>query len=317
MKDISKYWIYKLILTLAIALGANATLLAISRDTLGALTKNLALQAIAAEPVELTAESQKLLGKWKLTTLGGDSESLTVLFTPEGSLYLINPTKKTAVKAEYQINSLNGQTYLDVFQGSFGSRTTFSINAKGQLILQQLFMPAIMQQMYYGSSTTNLVGNILMPNILLLKRISNDTKLGADLDFPEAVPLSSLAWQSEAKSYVGAMTRAHQAFFVEQGYFTNKLDDLKIGINNESENYKYQIVVLDNKQAVQHIALAKKDFLKSYTSLVYIKLVPESKDVTTVTLLCESQKPTRKSPPKFKPSTNPTCPEGYVDPLRK
>ncbi len=306
-------WFTKLTLALTLAIGVNASALIMLHYNLADLDH----QAIASELRELPNEARQLIGKWQLTILGSDTDALTVLFTPEGSVYVINPSKKTAVKAEYQVNSENGQVYLDIFQGSFGSRATFSINSRGQLLLQQLFMPAIMQQMYYNSSTTNIVGNILMPNLLLLKRISNDTKLEENLTFPESIPLSYLAWQSEAKVYVGVMNRGHQAFFLEKGYFTNKLGELEIGIKDESENYKYQVVVLDSKKAVQHIALAKKDSLKSYIGLVYTRLVSQSQDATTFALLCESQNPTRKSPPKFKLSDDPICPEGYVDAFRK
>ncbi len=313
-KTRSPRWFTKLTFALALALGLNASALIMLHHNFSYLDQ----QVIAAEPTELPNEARQLIGKWQLTTLGSDTDSLTVLFTPEGNLYLINPTKKTAVKAEYQVNSENGQVYLDVFQGSFGSRATFSINSRGQLILQQLFMPAIMQQIYYTSSTTSIVGNLLMPNILLLKRISNDTKLDADLTFPESVSLAYLAWQSEAKTYLGAMNRSHQAFFIEKGYFTNRLGELGLDIKDESENYKYQVVVLDSKKAVQHIALAKKDSLKSYIGLVYTtKLVPYSQEVLTVELLCESQKPTRQPPPRFKLAAKPICPDGYVAFSRK
>jgi len=308
-KTRSPRWFTKLTFALTLALGLNASALITRHHNFSCLDH----QAIAAETTELPNEARQLIGKWQLTTLGSDTDSLTVLFTPDGNLYLINPSKKTAVKAEYQVNSENGQVYLDVFQGSFGSRSTFSINSRGQLILQQIFMPAIMQQMNYGSSTTNIVGNLLMPNILLLKRISKDINLDANLTFPESIPLSYLAWQSEARSYISVMNRGHQAFFTERGYFTNKLGDLELGIKDESENYKYQVVVLDNKKAVQHIALAKKDSLKSYIGVVYTKRVTQSQDVTTITLLCESQKTTRKSPPRFKLTDNPICPEGYVE----
>jgi hypothetical protein len=309
LKIKSHHWLTRLTFSLAIAIGVNASLFAIPRNDLAYLGS----QAIAAEPSELSAEAQQLIGKWQLTILNNESEPLTLLFTTEGKLYLIDSAKKTAVKAEYQINTLNGQTYLDVFQGSFGSRTTFSINSKGQLILQQLFMPAAVQYAYYASNVPNVVGGILMPNILLLKRISNDTKLDANIEFPDAIPPVTRAIQSEAKTYVGAMNRAHQAFFLEKEYFTNKLEDLGLGIKAETENYKYQIVVLDRKKGVQHIGLAQKDSLKSYTGLVYTALSPNSNELTTITLLCESQKPTRKIPPKFKLTSNPTCPEGYVD----
>lgn len=307
-KNSSHRWLTKLTITLAIASGVNTALFAMPRDSLAPLS-----QAIAAETIELPAEAQKLVGTWQLTTPNNESGPYTMVFTPDGKLYLIHPTRKIGVAAEYQINSLNGETYLDVFQGSFGSRTTFSFNSKGQLILQQLFMPAAMQYANYSGNVPNIVGVVLMPNMFRLTRISNDSKLDANIEFPSSVSPAALARQSEAKTYIGAINRGHQAFFLEKEYFTNKLNDLGLGIGAESENYKYQIVVLDSKKAVQSIALAKEDNLKSYTGLVYITKSSEMNEDISLSLICESQKPTRKMPPKFKLTSNPNCPEGYIE----
>jgi hypothetical protein len=307
-KNSSHRWLTKLTITLAIASGVNTALFAMPRDSLAPLS-----QAIAAETIELSAEAQKLVGTWQLTTPNNESGPYTMVFTPDGKLYLIHPTRKIGVSAEYQINSLNGETYLDVFQGSFGSRTTFSFNSKGQLILQQLFMPAAMQYANYSGNVPNIVGVVLMPNMFRLTRVSTDSKLDANIEFPSSYSPAALARQSEAKTYIGAINRGHQAFFLEKEYFTNKLNDLGLGIGDESNNYKYQIVVLDSKKAVQSIALAKEDNLKSYMGLVYITKLPEMKEDISLSLICESQKPTRKMPPKFKLTSNPTCPEGYIE----
>ena len=304
----SHRWLNQLMITLAIAIGVNTALLAMPRDSLAPLS-----QALAAEPVELPAEAQKLFGTWRLTEPNNESEPLTMVFTPDGKLYLIHPTRKIGVASEYQINSLDGQTYLDVFQGSFGSRTTFSFNSKGQLIIQQLIVPAAMQYASSLGNLPNIVGTVLMPNMFRLTRISTDSKLDANIEFPSSVSPASLAMQREGETYIGAINRGHQAFFLEKEYFTNKLKDLGLGIGSESENYKYQIVVLDNKKAVQTTALAKVDNLKSYTGLVYITKSSEMNEDISLYLICESLKPTRRMPPKFKLSSDPTCPEGYIN----
>jgi len=273
IKNLSHHWLSKLAFTLAIASGVNTALLAMPHNNLASLD-----QAIATETSELSTEAKQLIGTWRLTVPNDESEPLTVIFTPEGNMFLIHPTKKIGVKAEYQVNSLDGQTYLDVIHGSFGSRATFSFNSKGQLILQQLFMPAAMQYTNYSGNLPNIVGIVLMPNMLRLARISNETKLDASIDFPSSIPPATLALQSGAKIHIGVINRGHQAFFLEKEYFTNKLEDLGVGIETESKNYTYQIVVLDSKKAVQSTVLAKKDNLKSYTGLVYFTKSPTTKD---------------------------------------
>jgi len=288
--------------------------LAMSRNVLATLPY-LDSQAIAAEPIELSAEAKQLIGKWQLKLKPEETElpSINVVFTPEGNLYLINPTRKSGIKVEYQINSQNGQTYLDIFENGLGSRTTFSFNAKGQLILQQLIFPGIMQYAFSVNSGGNIVGSILLPNLFLLTRISTDSKLDVNIDFPIIPSQVNRARQSEGKTYVSSMNRSQQAFFIENGKFASNLVELALGISPETELYKYQVLLLDSKKGVQNIGLAKKDGLKSYTGLSYTKFIPETKEENTFALLCESIKPTRSFPPKFNLTNSPTCPKGYVD----
>ncbi|PZO40559.1 MAG: hypothetical protein DCF19_11720 [Pseudanabaena frigida] len=304
-----QYSFRKFTLALAIAIGVNTSSFVMPRNCLALLDN----QAIAAEPSELPAVAKQLIGKWQLTMVGSELEPLTLLFMPDGKLYLINSTRQSVVQGEYQIHSVNGQVYLDIFQGSFGARTNFSFNSKGQLILQQLFIPAVIQLMYSSNSNEpNIIGGLLMPNILSLTRISSDTNVDANLNFALFQSPANRARQSEAKSYVGAINRAQQAFFLEKEYFTSKLYDLGIGISSETENYKYQIVVIDSKKGVQNIAIPKKDNLKAYTGFVNIRPVVGTQEMTSVAMLCESLKPTRDLPSKFKLSDKPTCPEGYI-----
>jgi type II secretory pathway pseudopilin PulG len=125
------------------------------------------------------------------------------------------------------------------------------------------------------------------------------------------------ARQSEAKTYVGSMNRAQQAFFLEKNYFAGNLATLSIGISSETANYKYQIIVLNSTKAVQNIGLAKNDGLKSYTGLAYIvdpsktAQPSESSEPYTMAIFCESMTPTRQMPPKFILKPVPECPSGY------
>jgi len=298
--------------TLAILLGLQQ-LVPFSNQNLN--NYNLNLAAIAADATEIPAEAQQLLGKWQLATSFKDADSFVFLFAPDGKLYLINSTKQTATKGEYQITNVNGQIYLDIYQSSFGARTTFSFNSKGQLLIQQLFLPAIMQFMYSSSmSDPNIIGGIFMPNILSLTKISSDTTLDPKIDFPDFQSPANKARQSEAKTYIGTMNRAQQAYFLENGKFTNSLDELAIGITSETDSYEYFITVIDAKKAVQQFALPKKDNLKAYAGLVYIaKPSNNSLEATSSGLLCESAKPTNQPPKPFQVTAKPTCPEGYVN----
>ncbi|CAN1210847.1 DUF306 domain-containing protein [Tumidithrix helvetica PCC 7403] len=263
-------------------------------------------EAIAAEPSEVQAEAQKLIGQWEVNVTGDDSNKRILIFAPNGKLYLLDPKQKTAIAGEYQVISNNGQIYLDAMYGSIGSRVTFSISDRGQLIVPQLLIPLGMQYTNGG-----IVGTLFLPNTLFLTRISKEGNLPRDIEIVSSTYQTHAVGQAEAKTYVGTMNKGEQAFFLEKSYFTGKLDALGIGIKPETEKYSYQIVVLDAKKAVQTIGLAKKDGLMSYTGLVYTKTAPSSGDVYTVALFCSSQKPTKVKPPRFKLSPEPTCPDGY------
>jgi type IV pilus assembly protein PilA len=75
--------------------------------------------------------------------------------------------------------------------------------------------------------------------------------------------------QSEAKSYVGAINRAQQAFRIENASFANDTAALEIGLPTQTVNYKYAIDAGGNTALVN--ANAKDaNSLKSYSAGVAI-----------------------------------------------
>ncbi|WP_375492617.1 WG repeat-containing protein [uncultured Nostoc sp.] len=118
----------------------------------------------------------------------------------------------------------------------------------------------------------------------------------------------------QAKTYVGSMNRAQQAFFLEQTQFTSDFDKLGLGIKSNTENHAYSIVAIDEKHVVQNVGLAKTEGLKSYTGIVFVKKQDATNELTTVGKLCESIQPTREMPPPPQLSGDDVqCPAGYVD----
>jgi type IV pilus assembly protein PilA len=59
---------------------------------------------------------------------------------------------------------------------------------------------------------------------------------------PSFLNQAAKAQQSEAKTYVGAVNRAQQAYRMENTAFANDLETLEIGIPNSTNNYSYMIV---------------------------------------------------------------------------
>ena len=111
---------------------------------------------------------------------------------------------------------------------------------------------------------------------------------------PSFLNQANKARQSEAKTYVGSMNRAQQAYYMENGEFTAAIADLGLGIQPETENYSYTITVTTPASGAAgsiatNKAAALQDALKGYAGGVALASVGgNANDVTTSALLCEA-----------------------------
>ncbi|MEG4497138.1 type IV pilin-like G/H family protein [Microcoleus sp. F10-C6] len=100
--------------------------------------------------------------------------------------------------------------------------------------------------------------------------------------------------QAEGKHHVSSMNRAQQAYFADKGAFSTSIEALEIGIETETNNYKYSIRV--TKIAAFSYAVAKNQRFKSYFGGVFIVPAQEldrnadRDEMTTVSILCETEK---------------------------
>lgn len=121
--------------------------------------------------------------------------------------------------------------------------------------------------------------------------------------------------QSEAKSSIGAMGRAQQAYYLEKEIFTSRLDILGLGIKSDTETYKYRIFLYRNpKKAVMLAAVPTKAGLKSFVGYVIVSTVPSTKEATTYATICESETAAPQLPkmPATFPDRGPaSCPTGF------
>jgi type IV pilus assembly protein PilA len=113
--------------------------------------------------------------------------------------------------------------------------------------------------------------------------------------------------QPEGKQYVSSLNKGQQAYYAENGAFSNSVAALGLGLKTETTNYKYSIRAI--KTGSFHYALAKRRMLKNYIGAVF--LVPDypnaPKDVmATSYILCEAD-----SPGTIKPA-EPTYQNGKV-----
>jgi type IV pilus assembly protein PilA len=140
------------------------------------------------------------------------------------------------------------------------------------------------------------------------------------------------ARSAEARSYVGSMGRAQQALWIENGALGRSIPALAIGIKEETDNYKYDLQGFE--LVAYHYGVPKNDNLKSFVGAVFV--VPEKaqtsqgvnqqanpksatkpstkKDLTTITILCESPNLGIKTklPKPFLENGIPNCAEGTV-----
>lgn len=108
---------------------------------------------------------------------------------------------------------------------------------------------------------------------------------------PSLLSRANKARQTEAKLYVGAMNRAQQAYYFENTAFTNNIDELGAGIQQETDNYQYQININAGNLVATHNGISQKPALKSYAGITFlntITLASGTTEAVSVTLLCES-----------------------------
>ena len=111
------------------------------------------------------------------------------------------------------------------------------------------------------------------------------------------------AYNSEAKTYIGSINRAQQAYHVEKGKFANfeSFDQLGLGIHSETKNYSYRILsqmmpvqtldeseyIANFEQGVVAIAQPKKPEFNQYIGAVFVTKIAKTQEETTMAIVCE------------------------------
>ena len=114
---------------------------------------------------------------------------------------------------------------------------------------------------------------------------------------PAFLNQANKAKQSEAKQYVGSLSRAQQAYYLEKGQFATTFDQLGRPVASQTENYTYplgdgNIVGKDTlKETVNMYGTSLKVPLKSYVGAVALDQVGGTSEATTTSILCEATTP--------------------------
>ncbi|MEH1803189.1 MAG: type IV pilin-like G/H family protein [Nostoc sp.] len=135
---------------------------------------------------------------------------------------------------------------------------------------------------------------------------------------PSFLNQANKAKQSEAKTYVGSMNRAQQAFYLEKSYFASQADfgTLGLGIATQTTNYIYKIdgggsgATIATNQAKTVVDTAP---LKSYVGGVGVAIQSGTSEATTLAILCEADKPRVNTGADVAAVTVPTsCPTNFT-----
>lgn len=135
----------------------------------------------------------------------------------------------------------------------------------------------------------------------------------AAIALPAFLNQANKAKQSEAKTTVGSMNRAQQAYFLEKGEFTgttaSDFGKLGLGVNTQTTNYKYTIADGGDKSTtVTNQAQPQSTVIKAYVGGVKADQIAATKEATTLAILCEADEA-----PVAKASSNGTQTANYTD----
>ncbi|MEH2420605.1 MAG: type IV pilin-like G/H family protein [Nostoc sp.] len=134
---------------------------------------------------------------------------------------------------------------------------------------------------------------------------------------PSFLNQANKAKQSEAKTYIGSMNRAQQAFYLEKNSFASQADfgTLGLGIATQTTNYVYKIAggggtnTVVTNQAATVLATAP---LKSYVGGVGVVVQSGTSEATTIAILCEANAARVNSGADVTPVTDVTsCPTSF------
>ncbi|MEM6717128.1 MAG: type IV pilin-like G/H family protein [Cyanobacteria bacterium P01_C01_bin.147] len=125
---------------------------------------------------------------------------------------------------------------------------------------------------------------------------------------PSFLNQANRAKQTEAQTYVRAMSRAQQAEFIENGEFTPSMGKLQLGLG-DSTIYRYGLEVEPSGTHVLITATPLTDPINHYIGAVF-RVGDSPETTTTVTQICEGSAAFTAAP-TFNPATSEIdCPPG-------
>ncbi len=108
---------------------------------------------------------------------------------------------------------------------------------------------------------------------------------------PSFLNQANKAKQTEARTYVGSINRAQQAYRLENPMFGTDLANLGVGVSASTKNYSYKMDSATSAYGVYVQGTATDAALKSYIGGVQLVQTTTTVDATSVAALCEAINP--------------------------
>lgn len=258
----------------------------------------------AQNPAENEAVIRQLLGQWTAKDPVSDQE-IKFIFAEQEVLFLVVPSDEgspVALRVSYQIDPTTQPMQLDIqLKPEEVALTIFEITEDNQLRLElNAVEPGLPRPTEFQESA------------VLLDKTSSSTVVPEGIEIVNVAQLEDET--SQAKTYMSALTQVQQAYYLEQGKFATEFEQISIGLRDETELYRYQILPQgDNTESVMMTATAKDAQLPSYTSAVFVITNAEG-EKETFTQICETEQPSTTPPamPSMQSSSSSTikCPDG-------
>jgi hypothetical protein len=107
---------------------------------------------------------------------------------------------------------------------------------------------------------------------------------------------------------MGAILRGQQSLYLNENRFTNSIEELRMGIPDETDGHYYRFTHIDPSRMVQFVAQPKDLSLNTYVGVAYS--LPDGR---TTYIACESNETAMEPPPRLSPNRNGdySCPPGY------
>ena len=255
---------------------------------------------LSQNPASINSRASQFVGQWRLKDYL--PIPLTVIFTQDGKIFILLPSYLTsffssgspsftggnvsAFELSYKINSSTQPMQIDVTSpGDEGTlMTIFEFTSDGQLRIE-----------WEGLRPGESRPTEFSAGAIFLQKVANTTALPRNTQIVDLAAQRRQGRESEGEQYIGSMNRAQQAFYAENKKFATEIDELGLGIEKETENYRYQIVPQSGSiPSIMMTAEAKIPELKSYTGAVFVIKVND--EDTTVSLTCGTDKPSTTPP---------------------